>query len=267
MKDKIKALFQKIGRLEPDIPKIRGFHNRVLKPLYLWIFGDTEEECYVFGKFKMKLRVKECVDGSLFFAPHLYERKEIKFIEKNFPNNGVFIDVGAYKGFWSLYFASKFPLSQIIAIEANPSVFDYLIEHIKINHFSNIIPLNIAVSNEEGEVNFLIPSNDNLGGARVVEKNDFKEGDKIIKVNSKPLSKIITELNLLSIEAMKIDVEGYELKVLDEFFRNTNQKLFPHKLCVEYVHCPEVIKLILSNGYQLIFKTRDNALFQLKTYV
>jgi hypothetical protein len=99
MKNKIKTLFLKIGRLEPDIPKIRGFHNRVLKPLYLWIFGDTEEECYVFGKFKMKLRIKECVDGNLFFAPHLYEKKEIKFIEKNFPNNGVFIDVGAYKGF------------------------------------------------------------------------------------------------------------------------------------------------------------------------
>jgi FkbM family methyltransferase len=166
----------------------------------------------------------------------------------------------------SLYFASKFPFSKIIAIEANPLVFNYLSEHIKMNHFQNIIPLNIAVSNEEGEVDFLIPSNDNLGGARIVEKNDFKERDKIIKVYSKPLSKLISELNLQSINAMKIDVEGHELKVLDEFFKNVNQKLFPQKLCVEYIHCPEVIKLILANGYQLIFKTRNNALFQLKTY-
>ncbi len=266
MKDKIKNILQIIGKLEPDIPKVRGFHNRVLKPLYLWIFGNTEEEVCIFGKFKMKLRVKECVDGNLFFAPHLYERKEIKFLEKNFPDNGVFIDIGAYKGFWSLYFASKFPFSKVIAIEANPIAFNYLVENIKLNDFKNIIPLNVAVSNEEGMANVLIPSHNNLGGTRIIKENNVENEGEIVRVSSKLLSELVNELNLSAIDAMKIDIEGYEAKVLSEFFKNTNKELFPRKLCVEYIHCPEIIKLILSNEYKLIFKTRSNALFQLKTY-
>jgi hypothetical protein len=74
-KDFLKATLRVIGRIEPDIPKIRAIHNCLLKPIYLSLCGDTEEITDVIW-FKMKLRVRECVDGNLFFAPiYMMERR------------------------------------------------------------------------------------------------------------------------------------------------------------------------------------------------
>jgi hypothetical protein len=41
-KNFLKATLKAIGRIEPDIPKIRAIHNRLLKPIFLGLYGDTE---------------------------------------------------------------------------------------------------------------------------------------------------------------------------------------------------------------------------------
>jgi FkbM family methyltransferase len=260
-KDFLKATLRAIGRIEPDIPKIRAIHNRLLKPIFLSLCGDTEEITDVLG-FKMKLRVRECVDGNLFFAPHLYDRKEINYAIRDFPLDGIFIDLGAYKGFWSLYFASKYPNSTILAIEANPTVFEILVENIKLNGFSNIVPINYAVADEEGEVEFFIPNNNNLGGSRILDKKSFylTEG-MIIRVKTKTLLNILLEHNIKSIDLLKIDIEGYEMKVLKKFFESSPARLYPKKIVVEYIHNPEVDNLISCYGYKLVFKTQYNSVF------
>lgn len=42
-KNFLKATLKAIGRIEPDIPKITATHNRLLKPIFLSLCGDTEE--------------------------------------------------------------------------------------------------------------------------------------------------------------------------------------------------------------------------------
>jgi len=261
-KDFLKATLKAIGRIEPDIPKIRAIHNRLLKPIFLSLCGDTEEITDVLG-FKMKLRVRECVDGNLFFAPHLYDRKEMNYAIRDFPLDGIFIDLGAYKGFWSLYFANKYPNSTILAIEANPTVFEILVENIKLNGFSNIVPINYAVADEEGEVEFFIPNNNNLGGSCILdkEKSFYLTEGMIIRVKTKTLLNILLEHNIKSIDLLKMDIEGYEMKVLKKFFESSSAELYPKKIVVEYIHNPEVGNLISYYGYKLVFKTRYNSVF------
>ena len=266
-KNFLKATLKAIGRIEPDIPKIRAIHNLLLKPIFLGLYGDTEEITDVLG-FKMKLRVKECVDGNLYFAPHLYDRKEINYAMVDFPLDGTFIDVGAYKGFWSLYFASRYPNSTILAIEANPMVFEILVENIKLNKFSNIVPINYAVADEEGEVEFFIPNNNNLGGSCILDKDildkerfSLRTKGMIIHVRTKTLLNILLEHDIKNIDLLKMDIEGYEIKVLKKFFETSPTRLFPKKMVVEYIHNPEVDDLISSYGYKLVFKTHDNSVF------
>jgi len=254
-----KKILKNLGRIEPNLPIIRGIHNRLLKPIFLKFFGDIEETVDVLG-FKMKLNPRECVDGNLYFAPHLYERKEIKLLQKNFPSDGTFVDIGAYKGFWSLYFGKIFPKAEIISIEGNPIVFRILKENIEINGF-NIKAFNLVLSDENREVYFLIPDNYNLGGARIINKPQPKMEGEVIKIRTQKLSRVIQELKLKKIDAMKIDIEGQEYEVLNEFFHNVSSNLFPLKICVEYIHTPSVLNLLRRYNYNLISKTQCNAVF------
>jgi len=89
----IKTLLRLIGRAVPDIRFVRAIPNRILKPLHKAL-GFDGGIVNVLG-FQMRLDPNECVDGWLWFSPHLYDRIEIDFLMKHFPNDGVFLDVGA----------------------------------------------------------------------------------------------------------------------------------------------------------------------------
>ncbi|MGQ9881706.1 MAG: FkbM family methyltransferase, partial [Armatimonadota bacterium] len=117
---------------------------------------------------KMYLNPAETVDGNLWFAPHLYDRKELSYLFKRFPSNGVLVDVGAYIGFWSILFARHFPQSTVIAIEANPTTFQRLIENIKLNHLTNIRAVNVGAADKEGVLPLSIGYHCNLGSASFV---------------------------------------------------------------------------------------------------
>jgi methyltransferase, FkbM family len=155
-----------------------------------------------------------------------------------------------------------------LAIEANPMVFGILVENIKLNKFSNIVPINCAVANEEGEVEFFIPNTNNLGGSCILDK-DILDKEKfslrtegmIIRVKTKTLLNILLEHDIKNIDLLKMDIEGYEIKVLKKFFETSPTRLFPKKMVVEYIHNPEVDDLISSYGYKLVFKTHYNSVF------
>lgn len=146
----IANLLRWIGHQIPNIRYVRAIPFYILKPLHKK-FGFTGGVVDVFG-FSMRLDPQECVDCNLYFAPQLYEQKEIHYLLQKLPKQGVFIDVGANIGFWSLMFAEKFPQAKIYSIEANPSTFDLLRENIEINKFLNIYSINIGVSDKIGEL-------------------------------------------------------------------------------------------------------------------
>ncbi|MEJ2772064.1 FkbM family methyltransferase [Stygiolobus sp. CP8521M] len=77
--------------------------------------------------------------------------------------------------------------------------------NIKLNNFSNITLLNYAVSDMEETVYF----NTTGGSAKVSGKG--------IPVKAKPLDYILHELGDPKITIMKMDIEGYEGKVLSAF--------------------------------------------------
>lgn len=241
----------------PDVRYIRAIPNRILKPLHraLGLGGGVVD---VLG-FLMELDPNECVDGILWFSPNRYDQKEINFLFKNLSPNGVFVDVGSNIGFWSLRVARVFHESTIISIEANPNTFKILSKNVKLNRFFNIIPVNVGVSDEVGELPLYLHDKNNRGGDSFASHAFARKCSVIVPV--KPLYDVITELNLEKIDFMKIDIEGFEEKVLHQFFRTAPKKIWPKFICAEITHVPQVQKLLIDNGYQLEFSADHNSVF------
>ncbi len=121
----------------------------------------------------------------------------------------IVVDIGANVGTISL------PLSyhvtnngKVIAIEASPTTYTYLHGNITFNQIENIVPMNVAIGEEEGELYFSNISSDDMN--KVVERG--QKGS--VKVPVTTLDTIVDNLQLDHIRLLKIDIEGYELLAL-----------------------------------------------------
>jgi FkbM family methyltransferase len=127
----------------------------------------------------------------------------------------------------------------VIAIEPEPNNFEMFKRNIKLNNFSNITLLNYAVSDMEETVYF----NTTGGSAKVSGKG--------IPVKAKPLDYILHELGDPKITIMKMDVEGYEGKVLSAF----NNYQYFRQIIIE-VHSKElknyVANLLSTKGFVVV---------------
>ena len=150
--------------------------------------------------------------------------------------NTLFLDIGANIGVISCLLAKKIKLG--IAFEPIPSSFLRCVKNININNFENIIPLQIAASNncqfitctnlKEALTNYPINLNSEEGVA-TAKRDGFVKTLSIKLDELLPYIFEISPSNLL----IKIDVEGYEEFVLE----GANQLLslsLPIIICIEY---------------------------------
>lgn len=111
------------------------------------------------------------------------------------------IDVGANIGTLSLAAASLVGAEgRVIALEPNRRIFQYLQKNITLNRFDNILPINCAVGDKEGE-GFLSDQKDDSQNKIVLEG---KEKIKITTIDEQ--AKDIEG----RVKLLKVDVEGYE---------------------------------------------------------
>jgi FkbM family methyltransferase len=215
--------------------------------------------------FRMLLDPHECVDSALLFMPQLYEHQEVSFIKCRLKKGDTFLDIGANVGFYTLL-SSKIVGAggMVIAIEASPSTFSLLKHNLKLNEcFHNILPLNIGVSNKNEILSMNMPSADGLYKNRGANSFLNKLTDKKVPITCKPLCDIVQESNLQKINGIKIDIEGFEYRVLFDFLNNIPCALLPDFIIIE--QHPNVVKtegdtiaLLKSHGFQIEFKTKYN---------
>jgi FkbM family methyltransferase len=137
----------------------------------------------------------------------------------------VCIDVGAYLGVYSIvsYLSGA---KEVYAIEPNPGVFKKMLSNLATNGLHDKVTcLDFAVGEQEFDCDLLAMPNRpfssgahlNLGSQEnVIYNSDFRryKSVPISKVRVKPLDYIL-EVTSSRIDLIKIDVEGYELLVLN----------------------------------------------------
>ena len=83
----------------------------------------------------------------------------------------------------------------------------------------------------------------------------------MVNVPVLPLQDICKKFVINSIDFLKMDIEGMEPNVLSAFFEKAPQSMWPRYICIEFVHSPALIDMLLSQGYSKILQTRENAIF------
>jgi len=128
-----------------------------------------------------------------------------------FLNEGdVFVDVGAYVGFFSLYASYKVGNSgEVISFEPNPESYKVLMENLKINGINNVRAFNFALGSKEYFAELTMPY-----GKTPSESTLMDEKGKKFKVRVVRFDDIIDKLGIEKVSMIKIDVEGWENEVL-----------------------------------------------------
>jgi len=165
--------------------------------------------------------------SSLYIIDPKYELKVLKCVLSKISKGDVFIDVGAHIGKYTFVVAKRVaPTGKVIAIEPNPLVFKALVNGIRQNKLTNVIPLNIAVSDKNAIVKLYVKRSSTLSS---IKEPDYSI--KIISVISKSIDSIVQELNLNKVDWVKIDAEGAEVDIL-KGMTNTLTKFRP-KIIIE----------------------------------
>ncbi len=118
------------------------------------------------------------------------------------PTGGVFVDVGAHVGRWSLRLARK--ASRVVAVEPNPDTAAVLRAHVALNGIENVDVLEMAAWDCETRLGLSDPQNKVTGGSTHVTE----DGDT---VQARPLDAVLGDITP---DLVKLDVEGADLHAL-----------------------------------------------------
>ncbi|MDA3802371.1 MAG: FkbM family methyltransferase, partial [Patescibacteria group bacterium] len=116
--------------------------------------------------------------------------------------NGTFLDIGAYNGDSSFALMDSFLAKSIFAFEADNINYLDLNNNINSLKLKNIIPVNLAIGDQNKEVNIEI----NGTSSKISNK-----GQKILMTT---IDNYVEENNIQSVDLIKMDIEGFEQKAL-----------------------------------------------------
>ncbi len=179
----------------------------------------------------MRVHIKDNVSERKFlFMPQFFDPFERQFIHDNLPKDGVFVDIGANAGIYSLTAAKQLENNgKVISIEPHPKMAMRLSYNISLNNAEHKIQvLQYAITAEKGVMSLMLDDS-NMGGNSLTQKR----GDNSIEVNCIPLHDLLQEQEISHIDILKIDIEGAEDTALIPFFNKTEPSLYPRFIIME----------------------------------
>jgi FkbM family methyltransferase len=207
-------------------------------------------------------------DGKILASSVVYDKKELSYLQNACKEGGVFVDVGANIGYYSLVLAHSCNC-KVVAIEPNPPTLKRLEFNIAINRHLrekiSIIPLGVG---PEGE--FELYSDNNLGAASL-HATIVPGSNNVVKINTKPLLDILEDQQVTKIDALKIDIEGMEDQALGPFISRADAGMLPKCIIIEddqkHLWKTDLMQQLFDKGYVEKARTRGNAILQLSTHL
>lgn len=161
-----------------------------------------------------QLDLKDDVQRMIFY--NLCDRRELDFVLSLIRPGGVYFDVGANVGIYSLKIAQKIGgKGTVHAFEASPRIYERLKYNCELNSFaSNLFPHHVAVCEEEKRVTFCEGPAHASGWGSISDYGEDKRLPGKVEVRGISIDRFMKEHEIEKVDFMKIDVEGHEFDVL-----------------------------------------------------
>ena len=194
-----------------------------------------------------------------------YEGAEIQFLRDGLKAGDTVVDIGANVGIYALSLAGAVgSTGKVVAVEADPVALGRVQENARLNAFPQVNVIGVAAGDREGEARFR--HKQNFAHSKVAPEGTSEAGDVVVPM--KPLTAILDQFGVTRIDALKIDVEGFEDQVLLPFFEKAPKILWPRRVVIEDIFIDEgadnCVKRMKALGYREVGKHRINTFLVLE---
>lgn len=224
-------------------------------------------------RMRLHPRRNGCEKG-LLFTPQMYEAQERAALSREISKAEaagrpfVFVDAGANVGLFSLFVASRAGVNaKILAIEPEPENLRRMHFNIEANPGLPIRPIPVALGAQEGRVALEVHPRDR-GGTRVRSSEGHDAHAQFVEVECRTLLAVLQTEGIDRLDALKIDVEGAEVDILEPFFRDAPRRLWPRFLIIEDGRAGwrlDLFSKLEALGYQSSGRSRLNVMMALRT--
>jgi len=219
-----------------------------------------------FEAFGAKMRLfpyDNMCEKRLLFTPQYFDRGERAILVSHIKPGFRFIDIGANVGAYSLFVAALAGnAARILAIEPQPDIFDRLVANMRLNPFGTIKAVQCAVADKPGEFTLFLDTR-NRGESSM--KAVRSPNGLAMKVPASTLIQIVAGEKFERIDAVKLDVEGCEDLILEPFFREASETLWPNLIIMEdgvgRWHT-DMEPFLIERGYRQLLRTHVNYVFE-----
>jgi len=201
-----------------------------------------------FNNYKYQIKLRSQADKSII--KEIFELREYKEVEAIIKSaQEPIIDAGAQAGFFVLYCRALNPEVKILAIEPDEDNLELLNQHLEINNLKNVEVIPAALAGKSGLRDFFISSDShNHSLFKVLVPKITKN----VKIKTCSLDDLLKEQGIEKVALLKLDIEGAEYEVLENF--NSWEKI--KNIALEYhdfgKHRHEDLeKLLMMNGFKI----------------
>jgi FkbM family methyltransferase len=196
---------------------------------------------------------------------------------KHISNIRTIFEVGARYGDESIQLSYIFKAARIYSFECNPLTINICKSNL--SNYPNINFFDYGLGTINEELPFFSYIKDNDGASSLLKRIDFKETQKqtgIVKIRK--LADFVRENNIVQIDLLCMDVQGYELNILkgsDDFIKNIkyvimeepkpviNTEYLPNGVHSKYLNSPtseEIRTFMEANGFEVLERLSENAI-------
>ncbi|MGD0719754.1 MAG: FkbM family methyltransferase [Roseiarcus sp.] len=214
---------------------------------------------------KMRLYPSNNVaEKRLLFTPQYFDPRERALLAERMRGDFVFLDIGASVGGYALFAAARGgQRARILAVEPLPEIFERLVYNIGQNNFANVKAVSCALADRDGEIALFVNST-NRGETSIRLISAEPRGTQL-RVPAKSLLSLLLEEGYDRVDAIKLDIEGAEDLVLDPFFRDAPEGLWPALIIMEFALLRGgggLERRLREIGYREILRSAENVAYE-----
>jgi FkbM family methyltransferase len=206
------------------------------------------------------------------FTPWRFDPLELRAMAAALPADGVFVDVGANVGIYSLTAALLMGArGRIVALEPHPLAYERLMFNIEATragraHWPRIDVLAVGVSDRKESRELRIDGG-NLGGGSIAPgaaRFSERGSEGALTIACRTLSSVLDECGIGRADVLKIDIEGAEDLALEPFLAQAPDERLPRRLIVEnsdHLWKCDLRAAIAARGYVAEVRSRLNTVY------